>query len=56
METPSAKKLFNAENIKKYSPIILLLLLTVALMFFFRSNKKGISSMIEEGKKNLLSL
>lgn len=56
METPSAKNLFTAENIKKYSPIILLLILTVALMLFFRSNKKGISSMIEEGKKNLLSL
>ncbi|MDP2037386.1 MAG: hypothetical protein Q8S39_10430 [Ignavibacteria bacterium] len=56
METPSAKNLFTAENIKKYFPLILLLILTFALMLFFKSNKKGISSMIEEGKKNLLSL
>ncbi|MFA7419523.1 MAG: hypothetical protein WCZ90_07540 [Melioribacteraceae bacterium] len=56
METPSAKKKLTAENIKKYSPFILLLVLTVVLMLFFRSNRKGISSMIEEGKKSLLSL
>ncbi|KAF0151828.1 MAG: hypothetical protein FD143_1613 [Ignavibacteria bacterium] len=56
METPSTKNLFTAENIKKYSPLVLLLFLTVMLMLFFKSNKKGISGMIEEGKKNLLSL
>lgn len=56
METPSGEKFFTAENIKKYSPLVFLLILTVALMLFFKSNKKGISSMIEEGKKNLLSL
>jgi len=56
METPSSKNVFTAEKIKKYSPFILLSLLTVLLMFFFKSNKKGISGMIEEGKKNLISL
>lgn len=56
METPSVKSLLTAENIKKYTPLILLFLLTILLMLFFKSNKKGISGMIEEGKKNLLSL
>ncbi len=56
METPSIKNIFNVENVKKYSPFILLLFLTILLMLFFKSNKKGISGMIEEGKKNLLSL
>lgn len=56
METPSSKNFFSAETIKKYSPLVLLLFLTVMLMLFFKSNKKGISGMIEEGKKNLLSI
>lgn len=40
---------------KKIIPIVLLVLVTVGLMLFFRHNKKSFDSIIETGRKNLLS-
>jgi hypothetical protein len=56
MEQQPLKRFFSSELVRKNLPFILLLILTIVLMLLFRYNKKGISTMIEEGKRNLLSL
>ncbi len=56
MQNFSFKNIFTLENIKKSLPIIFLILLTVFLMVLFKHNKNSISSMIQEGKQDLLAL
>lgn len=55
MEKP-LKRFFSSELLRKNLPFIFLLLLTILLMLFLRFNKKNITKMIEEGKRNLLTL
>jgi hypothetical protein len=55
MEGNPSKKKSKADSAKKYLPYIILLLLTVILMLFFKHHKQEINSMLEEGKKNLIS-
>ena len=55
MEKP-LKRFFSSELFRKNLPFIFLLLLTILLMMFLRYNKRNISKIIEEGKRNLLTL
>lgn len=40
---------------RRYLPVAALILVTLALMIYFKTNKRNISKIIEEGKRNLVS-
>lgn len=42
--------------LKRYAPVSAFVILTIVLMIFFRMNKRNISTLIEKGKDNLISI